>query len=60
MLKTTFLPICCLLSSPAPGMAAELMIAGIDSKVELRLEGVTKVKPKGDLVILWEAVRPPR
>lgn len=60
MLKTTFLPICCLLSSPVPGMAAELMIAGIDSKVELRLEGVTKVKPKGDLVILWDIADPLR
>lgn len=53
MKLTRLAPLIIALAAPLSS-AEELMIIGLDSKVELRPEGVTKVKPKGDRVLLFD------
>lgn len=53
MKLTHLAPLLLALSAPVVS-AAEYMIIGLDSKVELRTTGVTKVKPTGDKVLLFD------
>ena len=60
MTLTRTITLLALACSVAPGAANEFMIIGIDSKVELRPSGVTKVKPSGDTVLVWDISDPAR
>ncbi len=54
------LSILALAGSTVLSTAGEFMIIGIDSKVELRPSGVTKVRPRGDLILVYDLADPAR